>query len=93
MGFTLKKSAVLTPKNMSGFPEILIPAKLQRAARRYSLTRRELQVLYLLSRGETFKGTGDRLQISARTVEFHARNFRSKIHAANCLAAFCQLTS
>jgi DNA-binding CsgD family transcriptional regulator len=89
MVLTQKKSALSQTEN--GFAAISIPGKLQRAAKRFDLTNREVQVIFLLGSGDTFKAAGERLHISARTVQFHAINLRRKIHAANCLAALTRL--
>jgi DNA-binding CsgD family transcriptional regulator len=47
------------------------------------LTRRELDVLRLLARGDTNSGVASALVISEATVKFHVRNILTKLRAAN----------
>jgi len=47
------------------------------------LTRRELEVLRLLARGETNSGIAAALVISEGTVKFHVRNLFEKLHVGN----------
>lgn len=47
------------------------------------LTRRELEVLEHMVRGETNAGIARDLVLSAGTVKFHVRNILRKLHAAN----------
>jgi DNA-binding CsgD family transcriptional regulator len=47
------------------------------------LTRRELDVLRLLARGETNSGIAAQLVISERTVKFHIGNILAKLRAGN----------
>jgi len=50
---------------------------------RQDLSRRELEVLKLLSEGFTSNEIGDRLFISPHTVEFHRKNLLQKFNARN----------
>ena len=47
------------------------------------LSPRELEVLFFLLRGKTYKGIASRLQIRACTVETHIDNIKSKLGCAN----------
>jgi DNA-binding CsgD family transcriptional regulator len=47
------------------------------------LTRRELEVLQLMVRGETNAGIARGLVVSEGTVKFHVKNILRKMHAAN----------
>lgn len=47
------------------------------------LTRRELEVLKLMVRGETNAGIARELVVSEGTVKFHVKNVLRKLHAAN----------
>jgi DNA-binding CsgD family transcriptional regulator len=53
------------------------------AALRDLLTRRELEVLQLMVRGETNAGIARNLVVSEGTVKFHVKNILRKTHAAN----------
>jgi DNA-binding CsgD family transcriptional regulator len=53
------------------------------AALRDLLTRRELDVLKLMVRGETNAGIARDLVVSEGTVKFHVKNILRKLHAAN----------
>jgi DNA-binding NarL/FixJ family response regulator len=48
-----------------------------------SLTAREGEVLRLIARGYTYRQIGERLFISARTVETHVAHVLRKLHVAN----------
>jgi DNA-binding NarL/FixJ family response regulator len=50
------------------------------ASHENSLSRRELEILNLLSEGLSDKGLGARLGISAQTVHTHLKNVYSKLH-------------
>jgi len=50
------------------------------------LSKRELEVLYYISLGNTCKEIGNRLLISARTVETHKRNIMEKLALKNTAA-------
>jgi DNA-binding CsgD family transcriptional regulator len=52
-------------------------------ALRELLTRRELEVLKLMVRGETNAGIARDLVVSEGTVKFHVKNILRKMHAAN----------
>jgi DNA-binding CsgD family transcriptional regulator len=56
-----------------------LPSRLRGAA----LTRREIEVLKLVSRGLTMEDISSKLDISARTVRFHVDAARTKMGAAN----------
>ena len=47
------------------------------------LTRRELDVLELMVRGETNAGIAKELVVSEGTVKFHVKNILRKLHATN----------
>lgn len=70
-----------------------IPRVLIRAARRFKLTQRELDVLDMLIVGESWKTTAVRLEISVSMVRVHSKNLLRKINAqtvANAVAKiFC----
>lgn len=53
------------------------------AALRDLLTRRELEVLKLMVKGETNAGIARDLVVSEGTVKFHVKNILRKLHAAN----------
>ena len=53
------------------------------AALRDLLTRRELEVLRLMVRGETNAGIAKDLVVSEGTVKFHVKNILRKLHASN----------
>jgi DNA-binding NarL/FixJ family response regulator len=65
--------------------------RLTEAARRFKLTVRETEVLKLLGAGHAWKNAADALGISARTVEFHARNIQRKTLCPSCFAAAVKL--
>lgn len=44
-----------------------------------ALTRREVQVLYLICQGCTNKGVAQRISLSPRTVEYYIKNIRKKL--------------
>lgn len=52
-----------------------------------SLTKREREVLHLLSEGLTSKEIGDRLCISPRTVDKHRENLKEKLGVRNAVEA------
>ncbi len=68
-----------------------IPARLAKAARRFKLTRRELQVLTLSARGDTLKIISEKLQIAGRTVDFHRQHICGKIGKPTVAAAIFEL--
>jgi DNA-binding NarL/FixJ family response regulator len=51
------------------------------------LTRRELEVLHLVARGETDQGIADRLYLSRRTINCHVANILSKLEVPSRTAA------
>ena len=51
------------------------------------LTRRELEVLHLVARGETDQAIADRLYLSRRTVNCHVSNILSKLDVPSRRAA------
>jgi DNA-binding CsgD family transcriptional regulator len=57
----------------------------------FRLTEREQQALYCLARGQTEKAAADSMGCSPKTVKFHSKNFRRKIHAPNTAAAIAKL--
>jgi DNA-binding CsgD family transcriptional regulator len=52
------------------------------------LSKREIEVLRLVSGGETSKEVAARLFVSRRTVEFHLANIYEKLGVKNRLQAF-----
>lgn len=76
---------------MNGCNAILIPGKLDRAAKRFKLTPRERQTLALLSEGLPWKGVAERLCVTIRTVQFHVANICKKTGCGNSLAALGKL--
>src|SRR3569833_576076 len=52
-----------------------------------NLTRRELEVLDLLSEGFIYKEIGDKLSISSETVRAHAKNICHKMHVRSRIEA------
>ena len=65
--------------------------RLTRAAKKFRLTPREIQVLKLLATGAAWKAVADTLNISSRTVEFHARKITQKTLCPTCWAAHTML--
>jgi LuxR family transcriptional regulator, regulator of acetate metabolism len=61
----------------------LTPAVDDRLAFAHLLTRRELDVLRLLARGDTNAAIADKLVISETTVKFHVVNLLAKLRVAN----------
>jgi ATP/maltotriose-dependent transcriptional regulator MalT len=59
------------------------PAESGRSAMRELVTRRELEVLQLMVRGETNAGIAGDLVVSEGTVKFHVKNILRKMHATN----------
>jgi DNA-binding NarL/FixJ family response regulator len=51
------------------------------------LTRRELEVLHLVARGETDQGIADQLYVSRRTVNCHVSNILGKLDVKSRTAA------
>jgi DNA-binding NarL/FixJ family response regulator len=67
--------------------------KLERAAKVFRLTRREVQVLFLLAHGETAKSAGDKMQppITTRTVQTYVDRIHWKVGQANTVAVLFHL--
>jgi DNA-binding CsgD family transcriptional regulator len=59
------------------------PSEMAERALRDLLTRREIDVLELMVRGETNAGIARDLVVSEGTVKFHVKNILRKLHAAN----------
>ena len=59
------------------------PSEIAERALRDLLTRREIDVLELMVRGETNAGIARDLVVSEGTVKFHVKNILRKLHAAN----------
>ena len=59
------------------------PSKAPEAALRDLLTRREVDVLELMVKGETNAGIARGLVVSEGTVKFHVKNILRKLHASN----------
>ena len=51
------------------------------------LTRRELEVLHLVARGETDQGIADQLYLSRRTINCHVANILAKLDVPSRTAA------
>lgn len=51
------------------------------------LTKRELEVLFLVVEGKTNKDVGDTLYVSKRTAEFHLANIYDKLQVSNRVQA------
>ena len=51
------------------------------------LTRRELEVLHLVARGETDQGIADQLYVSRRTINCHVANILAKLDVPSRTAA------
>jgi DNA-binding NarL/FixJ family response regulator len=51
------------------------------------LTRRELEVLHLVARGETDQGIADRLYVSRRTINCHVASILAKLDVPSRTAA------
>ena len=51
------------------------------------LTRRELEVLHLVARGETDQGIADQLYVSRRTINCHVANILAKLDVRSRTAA------
>ena len=64
---------------------------LSRAARRFKLTRREIEVVALLILGETWKSVADCLKISISMVRTHSKNLHRKIGAKNQASAAAKI--
>ncbi len=72
---------------MNTFTAISVPGPLRQAAKRFKVTKRELEVLVLLCEGEPWKGIQDKLGIHQSTVRFHCHNLCAKTKAANPIMA------
>lgn len=57
-------------------------------AARNQLTRREIEVLYLVANGCSSKQVADRLCLAKRTIDFHLGNIYVKLHVTNRVQAF-----
>jgi two-component system, NarL family, response regulator LiaR len=53
----------------------------------YDLTRREMEILTLLSEGLTYKEIADRLFVSATTIKTHVHNIYEKLQVNNKVEA------
>jgi DNA-binding CsgD family transcriptional regulator len=51
------------------------------------LTKRELEILQLLSQGHVYKEISDKLKISSETVRKHVYNVYDKLHVTNRVEA------
>jgi DNA-binding CsgD family transcriptional regulator len=63
----------------------------QAAAPEVTLSERELQVAELVVSGMTYKDVGDRLFISAKTVEHHVARMRQRLGASSRSELLSQL--
>jgi DNA-binding NarL/FixJ family response regulator len=60
-----------------------LPKALPKGQPKDALSKRELEVLQMVSRGCTYQETGDLLTISVTTVQAHVRNIYSKLDVHN----------
>jgi DNA-binding NarL/FixJ family response regulator len=60
----------------------------QQTTAQVNLTRREIEVLTLVSGGQSSKEVADHLFVSKRTVEFHLANIYEKLGVNTRLQAF-----
>jgi ATP/maltotriose-dependent transcriptional regulator MalT len=58
------------------------------AGREVHLTKREKQVLDLISQGHSSREAAERLVVSKRTVDFHLANIYDKLQVTNRVQAF-----
>ena len=63
------------------------PARLAVLGGPQRLTRRELEVLHLVARGETDQGIADQLYVSRRTINCHVANILAKLDVRSRTAA------
>ena len=63
------------------------PARLAILGGPQRLTRRELEVLHLVARGETDPGIADQLYVSRRTINCHVANIQAKLDVRSRTAA------
>lgn len=70
---------------MSISTEIFVPAKLSKAAKRFKLTRRQLQCFVLACNGHTYKSGAGELGISERTFKIHMEDCRKKMKCHSSL--------
>src|SRR5215213_7315101 len=68
-------------------PQPGTPAQLAVLGGPQRLTRRELEVLHLVARGETDQGIADRLYLSRRTINCHVANILAKLDVPSRTAA------
>jgi DNA-binding CsgD family transcriptional regulator len=54
------------------------------------VSRREIEVLRLVSAGNTSQQIADLLFVSKRTVDFHLQNLYEKLNASNRVQALCR---
>ncbi|HZP81624.1 MAG TPA: helix-turn-helix transcriptional regulator [Chthonomonadaceae bacterium] len=54
------------------------------------VSRREIEVLRLVSAGKTSQQIADLLFVSKRTVDFHLQNLYEKLNASNRVQALCR---
>jgi LuxR family transcriptional regulator, regulator of acetate metabolism len=73
----------LVPDGGTGEPDATARAAPSQAALRDLLTRRELDVLELMVKGETNAAIARNLVVSQGTVKFHVKNILRKLHASN----------
>jgi DNA-binding CsgD family transcriptional regulator len=78
-----ERSATLREEHEDGAPAASRPSDMAERALRDLLTRREIDVLELMVRGETNAGIARDLVVSEGTVKFHVKNILRKLHAAN----------
>jgi DNA-binding NarL/FixJ family response regulator len=68
-------------------PQPGTPARLAALGGPERLTRRELEVLHLVARGETDQRIADRLYVSRRTINCHVANILAKLDVPSRTAA------
>ena len=68
-------------------PAALTPTRVRAQVRPHLLTRREMEVLQLVARGETDQRIADRLYLSRRTINCHVSNILAKLDVPSRTAA------
>jgi LuxR family maltose regulon positive regulatory protein len=72
---------------LAGTQQEAAPAKLLTSGPAEALTRKELQILELLSQGHSNDSMADKLFVSESTVRTHLRSINTKLHASNRMHA------
>jgi signal transduction histidine kinase/DNA-binding NarL/FixJ family response regulator len=75
---------ILSDRNREQSPEIKSPGHfLDRNARKYGITPREVEIIYLIIKGLPYKVIGHTLNISEKTVAKHVSNIFMKVSVTN----------